>query len=109
MLHASVLRYDAAMSAAKPKRRFWQFHLSTAVVMTIAAGFLLYGTLQPSIYKFHGKDIVTYGWPISYFYDDSSGWCVEALIIDVLACIIVLPLAAYMLEWLLRRREARKT
>jgi len=39
--HSSVLRYEAPMSEAKPKRRVWQIHLSTTVLFIAVGGLML--------------------------------------------------------------------
>ena len=85
--------------ADMPKRRFWQIHLSTAIVMMFVASVLVglnWGGGQE--YKIDGhiyRSIV--GWPIRYRYDYLTGTT------DVLISVTILILTAWCCEF--RRRE----
>jgi hypothetical protein len=114
----------------KPKRRFWQFHLSTAILMTVAAGGLFGLNLTKHIgyrnvnmmplgapesvyfsYPYHGQ-----GWPFAFWWtllDDETGskyaftgW---DLIADLSICVAILASIFFVSESIIRRREARKT
>jgi hypothetical protein len=56
-----------------PKHRVWQIHLSTAMVIMIVAGILLFLNLRPTRDKFNSRFAV-YGWPSEVVaYDRSTG------------------------------------
>ena len=114
----------------KPKRRFWQFHLSTAVLLLLAAGGLLrfdfmmsdlrYGSMSGT----YGKE--TFGWPIviafrevDFSKGDNSVPAIRREIIrryslhlmpeGVAAQVLILIAIFVFSEYLIRRREGRKT
>ncbi len=112
-----------------PKRRFWQIHLSTVMVLTVVAGLLLYLNLRPASDKYE-RHYSVYGWPNSvvaynnlshvwYFvkgtpqrtYDtDWSTWGeAEGVSIraaaNTIAALAILLLTAMASEYLIRRRS----
>jgi hypothetical protein len=119
----------------KPKRKFWQFHLATAILSTFAAASLLFANLSPNR-KPLWPDILpadiylhVYGWPMVAYIDyipalehgipiggatsarlqtAEYGWNSHHLIIDILCSVAILFIASCLSEWLIRRREARK-
>jgi len=122
----------------KPKRKFWQVHLSTAVILMIEAAGLLWlnvthveekRTLHYPLY-FEGSELTNVaalferqGWPICYhqvFFqgtlhdrmnpDDrvSDDWKALSLTIDAVICLVILLANGSICEWLIRRREGRK-
>jgi hypothetical protein len=149
--HRPVLRYDAAMSEAKPKRKFWQLHLSTAVLMMLFSGALLfanlstykgelrpcYGAVGNPVYTADGiplrriSDIPTFytqtycrGWPFNYWKveldtgdshyrfvsgSDNPRYFYRNVGLDCILGVMLLAAATFTLEFLIRRREARKT
>jgi len=98
------------------KRRFWQIHLSTAVVLMFVAGALLYCNVRrPSGY------LKTYGWPETAYLNRSTAyynwetnlpgthsvthfyWGNAA--VDVLVAAAILIASVVVCECLVRRRE----
>jgi len=70
-------QYNGRMDEKKPKRRWFQFHLATAVVMMVAAGGILWACLQPIVTgtfstSFTTIEDVEYGWPIPIYYGARS-------------------------------------
>ena len=121
----------------KPKRKFWQFHLSTAVALVIVAGGVAGANLTNSKPRRLSLGIQKqYGWPLvahetndlsilqpdcSLSSDEcfkkfalewsksESRWNRIAAFIDSLIAIGILVAVAFCSEFLIRRREARKT
>ena len=114
------------------KRRWFQIHLSTAVVLMFVAGGLMWANVAEKIECKTGHswmpdegitsqmnpiqyDEHKWGWP-SIICLRRSGAFVSALrhygtrpvIIDVLVAFAILAAVAFVCEWLIRRREARK-
>ena len=98
----------------KPKRKFWQFHLSTAVLMMFATGGVLlanhreYEFTPGSIMGERNYPKTGSGWPFniesSQILDFRSAYILFNVGTGV--CIVIgLGVAS---EYLLRRREARK-
>ena len=108
----------------KPKRKFWQFHLSTTVLMMLTASILSWcsftGELQ--IRGPHGE-AYAYGWPVHLLRNDfidegeiefttdewsqfQSIWSVVA--IDTAVAIAIVSAVTVASEWLIRCRESRK-
>jgi hypothetical protein len=106
------------MSESEPpkKRRFWQLHLSTAIVLmlivAVGLGLNLYGFVRTS-YGFPMQR--SYGWPLMvavrnlethetlWFYSS-----VSALVINTFIIVSFTFNIAFVLEYIIRRREARK-
>lgn len=56
--------------SSQPKRRFWQIHLSTAIVTMFVAGGLLWANIRNEVRHFKGGGFVVYvGWPVPLAYD----------------------------------------
>ena len=90
----------------KPARRFWQFHLLTLVMMALEFGILL------SIETAFSKTIN--GWLAALFLSMEKA---DAVSVDEMAYLpfslvfnaVAVVLLAFLSEWLIRRREGRKT
>jgi hypothetical protein len=113
--------------AEKPKkRRFWQLHLSTAVLLMIGTGCLL-GAQMNEHYRSPGSDELMRGIPFPMFirianpkpgihysfetcgiYHADNGWNYFLLVANILLCVIVLIVVAVCSEYLIRRREGSK-
>ena len=120
----------------KPKRRWFRFHLLTAVVTMFAAGVVIWANSRPEEeyvlrYGYPSpteQRILRYGWPwtavtrygnleaIGFFgasspdsnHFDDIQWDKIGLLKDSL-CIVAMSLSAGIVsEWLIRRREGRK-
>lgn len=109
------------------KRRLFQVHLSTAIILMFAAGgiywFEFYATTQRI-----GVLRIQKGWPISfwdageesYSVDDGhrtsyrvrplqgSGWQLNGVVIDLFCMVMFLTVITFACEWWIRRREMRK-
>jgi hypothetical protein len=108
----------------KPKRKFWQFHLSTAILVMIASGPLLWLNCSPrrsKIFLAHWGDpardyyadgFIT-GWPapLKAVEDDGTVDAVSPIapVTNMVAGVAILLSVGFISEWLIRRREARKT
>ena len=92
----------------KPKRRFWQIHLSTAVLMTLVAGFCLWFNIETSIDM--DTDIISRGWPNTawLFIDGSSYFFRKGILVNAFYALSILFNVAFLSEYLIRRRESRK-
>jgi hypothetical protein len=109
------------MSEAKPKRRFWQFHLITLVLLTLAASLLVWLNLPAKRAWGPASFYYEIGWPQSvYHYPVSIGpWDVgtpdalhsvaDIIFVDLGIAMSILFNVAFTCEYLIRRREARKT
>ena len=89
----------------KPKRKFWQIHLSTAVLLMVLAGGLMGIICHYHFKNFPRRELV---------HDESDylQWLVEhyvELALAIIGSIVLLATTAIVSESLLRRREARKT
>ena len=129
-------------SESPKKRRFWRIHLSTAVLVMLEIGVLLYlnmagwrGVLatQKLIVNFHDEDSMyrsteelkridtesALGWPFRFFILPDmmiSGSFMQggltgryALFGDVATSALLSGFTAFLSEYLIRRREARKS
>jgi hypothetical protein len=106
------------MSDAPKKRRWFQYHLSTAVVVMFVASAFLLANLTPRRYGSQPDDI-GYGWPAVLtersMHDDPFGpadlfpwWWYAVFAIDVLMPIVSMMFAAITTEWLIQRKERRR-
>jgi hypothetical protein len=121
--------------AEKPKkRRFWQLHLSTAVLLMFGAGgFLWLNSFPHRFYPWADMPenyFYQYGWP-TVFYTDPEPALVMGIplgtaldrfirevgqrevstlhvVVNVLVALPCLASLAFACEWLIRRREGRK-
>jgi hypothetical protein len=113
----------------KPKRPWFRFHLLTAVALVLIAGAFIGANLtnrltfwQELRFYLHGGTEHRYGWPMVAYEagaircsDPDRGereytnWNQMAIAVDCISGIGLLLAAATASEWLIRRREARKT
>jgi hypothetical protein len=121
---------------SNPKRRWFQIHLSTAVVLMFVAGGLLMFNLRPSLREhvldatvkldhggYHGgslkSDVTTWewGWPFVFWENHTYGeksigdrvfWDMTALFANLVLSFALLAILIVVLEGRIRRREARK-
>jgi len=106
-----------------PKRRFFQIHLSTAIVLMFVAGGLLWLNLRGRVdILVQSSVVVVFGWPCDAYYDHyqlnmhespslksiKSEWHWEEGALNTGTMITIVLFAALVLEWFTRRREARK-
>src|SRR5262245_56400069 len=115
-----------------PTRRVLQIHLSTAILLMIAAGSLLRAnTLPVTINRTSDGDLVArgYGWPLAYTssVDSAFGSSIKLVTrlkneaadpgleskififtIDAVVAMAILFVLAWLAEFVIRRREARK-
>ena len=105
----------------KPKRNFWQIHLSTAIALTLTIAFLLHYQMEEwhEMFVYNSGeahiDRPLYGWPMNAVveYKYESGridfyYELKGITFDLLISLIILISVTFLLEWLIRRREARK-
>lgn len=110
----------------KPKRRFWQLHLSTAVLLMLVAGGLLALNTKQSHCRLNAEwNAFVNGWPFVYRFELTDLapenelesipylWDYEAiktlnLILDVVIASVILVSVGSLCEWLIRRREANR-
>ena len=135
-----VIEYLTRRREANQKQRpsWFQFHLSTCIVLMVVASGMLSANLQlrsnrwtavPILGGYFGRDphnsknlnlddLQVKGWPLIY-YCWSERWRTiwwlplgteleKTLILNELISISVLVLGAFFCEWLIRRREARR-
>jgi hypothetical protein len=114
----------------KPKRKFWQFHLSTALILTIAASIILLLNIrlrdtEELIDHGGGQSSIEqhYGWPCTVYrslpnyvlarsdvFDDlKSKWSFTGLLINATLSTSVLAIVILVSESIIRHRETRKT
>ena len=99
---------------SEKKRRLFQIHLSTAIVMMFVAGGLVRANTAARIFAYsEGKDPwFANGWPITFLekLEDGSEWRQifwSALYADIAISVLILGTVAFVCERL-TRREARK-
>jgi hypothetical protein len=117
------------------ERKFWRFHLSTAVVLSLVVAGLLWVNLSPRQMR-PWSDILpnhyflVFGWPMTAYIDATPalergipnpmlmearirkteyGWKFLHFVLDFSISISILILAGAFSEFLIRRREGRKT
>ena len=110
-----LMLYDSPMAepAEKTRRRWFQFHLSTAVVLMIAAAGLLWvNVVKHFAITATGLRIYSllywYGWPIRFLEEMPDGshqifW--PALVVDLAAGLSILFVVAYVCEFIARRKR----
>ena len=104
-------------------RRVWQIHLSTAIVLMLAAAVLLGVNLYPeqvvvsSVTRIADGVVFPigafqYGWPVYCYRDDyfpiDNGLNLTRLLVNVLVAAFVLVLTVLATEVAIRRLESRK-
>ena len=103
----------------KPKRKFWRFHLSTAVVLMLVAGAFIGSNFQFTIYRspqFINLANYERGWPMTiesgvgygFTNNPSMQWHVWSLCVNASVMVAALLSVAVTCEWWIRRRENRK-
>ena len=112
----------------KTKRRWFQFHLSTALVVMLTAGVALALSLPERAYYWSAHDHLAEesigtvrGWPLAFhivrmqlagdgevFYIPCPSWNYSNLFIDIASTLAALVAVAILSEAIIRRREARK-
>jgi hypothetical protein len=124
------------MSETKPKLRFWQFHLSTAIILSIVAAVILFLNIRmrqtDELFEHDngGSSIEDRcGWPFAIYRtipewliqaEEADGqsewsqhikdnWSYSAIAANLLVGTTILFVVLVSCEWLIRRREARKT
>jgi len=88
-------------------RRFFQFHLSTAIIVMVVAAILLWFNLRK--YEFRGNPV--YGWPFPAAFFTRNGMLVyesDTLLLDILIAIGILVGIGLVSELVARRRAAHK-
>jgi hypothetical protein len=87
-------------------RRWLQVHLSTAVVLTIVAGGLMWANLV----MYHEGIAGCCGWPMCYRAELWFGvmWDHGNLAVDIFTAATIITVTAFVCEWRIRRREVRK-
>jgi hypothetical protein len=104
--------------AGKPKRNFWQFHLFTATLLMFVCSGLLWANV--STYKFYVDSGFqadrAWGWPFPWliWMDHPVGRDTEShlflgSILNPAVAVAILGIIAFVSEFIIRRREARKT
>jgi len=118
-------------------RRFWQIHLSTAVVLTLVSGAIMYANFRPErMFLVSGwgppvsegklphpiyEPYIHYGWPLGFYTErapdhNETGWDATAYLgvrnsklrMNCLYWLLILAATTVTLEFFVRRREARK-
>lgn len=108
----------------KPIRRFWQFHLSTAIMLMFVAGVLVGLCFEPRRYyglsHEHPELPNVYGWPFPFLWGNGEIWLREesrfvlwslrlpllGMIANVAIDVGILLAAAIVWERFIRRRSA---
>ena len=100
-------------------RNYFRIHLSTAIVLMLTAGVLLWAHLSATSYdyvrKFNVSEVEAqisvswgsaYGWPFRCCWVDIDGtrWDYPDLICDVLVTLGILGLVKVLCEWWIRLR-----
>ena len=107
----------------RPKRKFWQFHLSTAFLMMVtASGFTWANCVRDDIRSVYLEDRpygeCYYGWPTAILYVQTdldkervktTTVYVDGIVKNVGILILALGIVVCLNEELIRRREARQT
>jgi len=90
------------------RRKRFQIHLSTAIVMMFVAGGCLWINVNGRIIGQHHY----YGWPIAIIkrkvYLVGQPYPGYAIIFDVIVMFALLLVCWFLCEWIIRRRAARK-
>ena len=109
------------------KRPWFQFHLSTAIVLMFVAGGILWANLQERIvYEFYADlifcEVHGRGLPlcfqrltsqtegsdeVTHLYGTMS-WRYDGLAVDLVLALVVLLAVGSICEWLIRRRERKQ-
>ena len=109
------------MTDAPRKRPWFQYHLSTAIVLVFAAALVVFLNVTPRQIPWMQEGIPCYGWPFGAYYPQEvwfsenihKFWLVGhgivwwATVADFAAAVAVLSAMAFACEWLIRRQERR--
>jgi hypothetical protein len=96
------------VEAPDSKRRWFQLHLSTAVIVMFAAGLLLFLNCRKEMY---GGGYYTQGWPGTFYYSGGYQQSLSfhlgplepaVLIVNVLFCLMILASLATLCELRIR-------
>jgi len=105
----------------KPKRKFWQFHLSTAVLMMFVVGGQLWTNTSGTDRLRIG--IIYFGWPIAFYGDATKatysflgatesapleGFSYLRFAENAIVNLAILAALAFLFETRIRRRESRR-
>ena len=110
----------AQIEPAKARRKFWQFHLSTAVILSLTSGGMLLANLPMRLSPVNpGSNVVVYerGWPLNIETGGDAGrgvlsherWILDGILTNVVFAVGMFIVIAIGSEMLIRRREARKS
>jgi len=104
-----------------PKRRFWQIHLSTAIVlMSVTVGFALANIKKhrKNNVEVSSTKVIECGWPLTAFSVSTieadgnvhvrKRWNEPRAFLNALFLFVLLIFCAYLSEYVIRRHEARK-
>ena len=102
-----------------PQRRFWQIHLSTAIVLMFVAGGLIWINVQAINEDSEIQIFENRGWPFWVYCHiyintdareklDARIWSAAHVVFNVLICSVILFATAIFIEYVIHRREARK-
>ncbi len=120
----------------KPRRAWFQVHLSTAIVVMFVAGGLIGANITPhrSVNELPNRsdysrqevyaiapmkwptNEISYGWPLTAYETGVASpvggghyriWKWLSMTINIAICLVTLATFAIAAEWLLRRREGR--
>jgi hypothetical protein len=118
-----------SMENAKPKRRFWQLHLSTAILMILVASLFIFvqtrgyeGRIVVDLSKENSNSYAllggkmawdpgtSYGWPFCFVHVGhyKTQLLLLPALIELDSFILTIALPTIVCEYLIRRREARR-
>jgi hypothetical protein len=98
------------MDEPPKKRRFWQLHLSTLILITITVSMLAYFQLHPTL---TGPSMPLRGWPRPVYRVDYATWGdgqsfpYEGITLDLVCCLSLIANVALISEIMIRRRERK--
>ncbi len=96
------------------QRRWFQIHLSTALVLMFVAGVFLWGNSVPRHYPAgSGEDAFdAYGWPWEAFYFFTNGyetwWNIRSLLCNTAMALAAFVVSALLCELPIRRNERKR-
>ena len=104
-----------------PKRKFWQFHLATAIGLMLLMAIILWLNLRlsklPVLFESWGDGnnshdifiaVDARGWPFYFHREWINEWNIANAIIDGVIAITAATSLFVVSEWLIRRREAKR-
>jgi hypothetical protein len=98
-----------------PRRKHFQIHLSTAIVMMFVAGLLIWANVRRNYTNTPGETYYSYGWPDPvYYYAKATvmeasgfGFGAQPFFINAIIAFDALWLVWKISEWLIRRHAIR--